>query len=264
MSDISTALLAAGIAIVMLMVVTWAASVAVKNASIVDLVWGLGFVVVAWTVHASVDGYAPRKWLLTLLTTIWGLRLCIYLTWRNHGKGEDFRYRAMRKHWGPKFWLISLGTVFALQGVLMFIVSLPVQLGQADATPRHLGVLAWLGVAVWLVGMFFETVGDVQLARFMGNPANAGKVMNQGLWRYTRHPNYFGDACVWWGIALAASETGTGAWGFIGAIVMTVLLRRVSGVTLLEKSLVKRREGYTEYVAQTSPFIPRPPKRTAG
>jgi steroid 5-alpha reductase family enzyme len=263
MTDASSAMTTAAIVIVVLMVSTWAISVAVKNASIVDIVWGLGFVVVAWGVNLTADGLDARQRVLTAMTTIWGLRLCIYLAWRNHGKGEDFRYRAMRKRWGPRFWLISLGTVFGLQGVLMWIVSLPVQLGQADSTP-DLGVLAWIGLAVWALGLFFEVVGDAQLARFKADPANAGVVMDRGLWRYTRHPNYFGDACVWWGIALVAAETGTGAWGIIGAVVMTVLLRRVSGVTLLEKSLVKRRAGYDEYVARTSPFIPRPPKRTAG
>jgi len=263
MTDASTAMSTAAIVIVVLMVSTWAISVAVKNASIVDIVWGLGFVLVAWGVILTTDGLDARQWVLTAMTTIWGLRLCIYLAWRNHGKGEDFRYRAMRKRWGPRFWLISLGTVFGLQGVLMWIVSLPVQLGQADSTP-DLGVLAWIGLAVWALGLFFEVVGDAQLARFKADPANAGVVMDRGLWRYTRHPNYFGDACVWWGIALVAAETGTGAWGIIGAVVMTVLLRRVSGVTLLEKSFVRRRAGYDEYVARTSPFIPRPPKRTAG
>lgn len=263
MTDVSTAMSAAAAAIAILMIATWALSVALKNASIVDIVWGLGFVLVAWTVRLSTDGLDARQWLLTAMTTVWGLRLGLYLAWRNHGKGEDFRYRAMRKRWGPRFWLISLGTVFGLQGVLMWIVSLPVQLGQADTTP-DLGVLAALGVAVWLLGLFFEVVGDAQLARFKADPANAGTVMDRGLWRYTRHPNYFGDACVWWGIALVAAETGTGAWGLIGAVVMTVLLRRVSGVTLLEKSLVKRRAGYTEYVERTSAFVPRPPKRTIG
>jgi steroid 5-alpha reductase family enzyme len=263
MTDASTAMSTAAIVIVVLMVSTWAISVAVKNASIVDIVWGLGFVLVAWGVNLTADGLDARQWVLTAMTTIWGLRLGLYLAWRNHGKGEDFRYRVMRKRWGPRFWLISLGTVFGLQGVLMWIVSLPVQLGQADSTP-DLGVLAWIGLAVWALGLFFEVVGDAQLARFKADPANAGVVMDRGLWRYTRHPNYFGDACVWWGIALVAAETGTGAWGIIGAVVMTVLLRRVSGVTLLEKSLVKRRAGYDEYVARTSPFIPRPPKRAAG
>ncbi len=254
------ALLVSGIAILMLMLATWVVSLILKNASIVDIIWGFGFVVVAWTVRLSVDqGNDARQWLLVGLTTIWGLRLSIHLFVRNHGGGEDFRYRAMRKHWGPRFPLISLATVFGLQGVLMFVVSLPVQVGQADATP-DIGFIAYLGIAVWLVGMLFETIGDMQLAQFKKDPDNKGKVMNTGLWRYTRHPNYFGDACVWWGIGLVAAETGL-VWCLIGPAVMTVLLRRVSGVTLLERSMVKRRPGYTEYVAMTSPFIPRPPKK---
>lgn len=255
------AMLVAAIAIGVLMLVTWVISVVLKNASIVDIVWGLGFVVVAWVVRIAVDqGDDARQWLLVALTTVWGLRLAIYLFVRNHGGGEDFRYRAMRKKFGDRFPIISLYSVFGLQGALMFVVSLPVQLGQADATPG-IGVIAFIGIALWLVGMFFETVGDAQLARFKKDPANKGVVMDKGLWRYTRHPNYFGDACVWWGIGLVAAETGSGAWGLIGSVVMTILLRRVSGVTLLERSLVKRRQGYTEYVARTSPFIPRPPKR---
>jgi steroid 5-alpha reductase family enzyme len=260
MSPITTAMVAAAIAITALMLATWLLSLALRNASIVDIVWGAGFVLVAWVVRATVDGNPARQWLLVAMTTLWGLRLAGYLWWRNHGKGEDFRYRAMRKRWGPRFPVISLATVFLFQGVMMWIVSLPVQLGQADDTP-DLGWLAALGVLVWLIGLAFETIGDAQLARFKADPANAGTVMDRGLWRYTRHPNYFGDACVWWGIALVAAETGTGAWGLLGALLMTVLLRRVSGVTLLEKSLTKRREGYADYVARTSPFVPRPPRR---
>ncbi|MDO9174934.1 MAG: DUF1295 domain-containing protein [Actinomycetota bacterium] len=256
----STALGTAALTILVLMLGTWVVSLLVKNASIVDIVWGFGFVCVAWAVRLRVDGLDARQNLLVAMTTVWGLRLAGYLFWRNHGTPEDYRYRAMRKHWGPRFPIISLATVFGLQGVLMFLVSLPVQLGQTADSP-DLGVLAWLGVALWLVGLFFEVVGDAQLARFKKDPANAGVVMDKGLWRYTRHPNYFGDACVWWGIALVAAETTVGRWGIIGAVVMTILLRRVSGVTLLEKSLVKRRKGYVEYVARTSPFFPRPPKR---
>ena len=260
MSDAATAMLVAAGTIAGLMLVTWLVSLPLRNASIVDLIWGLGFVLVAWAVRLTVDGNNARQWLLVGMVTVWGLRLSAYLTWRNHGNGEDYRYKAMRKQWGPRFWWVSLFTVFALQGVLMWTVSLSVQLGQVPETPG-LGVLAGIGVLVWAVGLTFEAVGDAQLARFKGDPANAGKVMDQGLWRYTRHPNYFGDACVWWGITLVAIESGLGAVGIVGAVVMTVLLRRVSGVTLLEKSLKKRREGYEEYIARTSPFVPRPPKR---
>jgi len=250
----------AAVAIVALMLVMWVISVVITNASIVDIVWGLGFVLVAWAVQLTTDrGDDARQWLLVAMTTAWGLRLAVHLFIRNHGHGEDYRYRAMRKHYGPRFGVISLYSVFGLQGLLMFVVSLPVQLGQADPTPG-LGVVAAVGVALWAIGMFFESVGDAQLARFKANPDNAGRVMNQGLWRYTRHPNYFGDACVWWGIGIVAAETGAGAWGLIGSAVMTFLLRRVSGVTMLEKTIGRRRAGYDEYIRTTSPFIPRPPR----
>lgn len=250
----------AAIAIAVVMVTTWIVSVILRNASIVDIVWGLGFVLTAWVARLTGDGNEARQWLLTGLTTLWGLRLAIYLLWRNAGHGEDYRYKSMRKRWGSRFPLMSLVTVFALQGVLMWIVSLPVQLGQADATPS-LGIVAWIGVAVYALGLFFETVGDAQLAKFKADAANAGTVMSSGLWKYTRHPNYFGDACVWWGLGLIAAETGSGAWGLIGSVVMTILLRRVSGVVLLERSLTKRRAGYDEYIRRTSPFIPLPPKK---
>jgi steroid 5-alpha reductase family enzyme len=253
-------MLSSAIGIVALMLTTWIVSLIKKNASIVDIVWGLGFVLVAWISRAVADGDNARQWILTLMTTVWGLRLGIYLFWRNSGHGEDFRYRAMRKHWGPRFPIISLVTVFGLQGPLMWIVSLPVQIGQSDSSPE-VGVIAVVGIIVYLIGLFFEVVGDAQLTRFKADPSNVGKVMDQGLWKFTRHPNYFGDSCVWWGIAIVAAESGSGAWGFIGAAVMTYFLRRVSGVTLLEKSLKKRREGYDAYIARTSPFFPRPPKK---
>lgn len=253
-------MLFSAIAILITMSTTWVISIVIKNASIVDIVWGLGFVVVAWVSRVVGDGVEARQWLLTVMVSLWGLRLAGYLAWRNIGHGEDYRYKNMRKHWGSRFPIVSLVTVFGLQGTLMWIVSLPVQLGQADDTP-DVGALAVVGALVYLVGLFFEVVGDAQLTRFKSDPANAGKVMDRGLWRYTRHPNYFGDACVWWGIAIVATETGSGAWGLVGAAVMTVFLRRVSGVTLLERSLKKRREGYEDYIARTSPFIPRPPKK---
>ncbi|HEY4331655.1 MAG TPA: DUF1295 domain-containing protein [Ilumatobacteraceae bacterium] len=253
-------MLVAAITIVVLMLATWVLSVLIKNASIVDIVWGLGFVLVAWVVRLTAEhGDTARQDLLVAMVTIWGLRLAVHLFVRNHGHGEDYRYRAMRKHYGPRFPIISLATVFALQGALMFVVSLPTQFGQVDATPA-VGAIAIVGVAVWVIGVFFETVGDLQLARFKADPASAGQVLRTGLWRYTRHPNYFGDACVWWGIGIVAAETGSGAWGLIGSALMTVLLRRVSGVVMLEKTIGRRRAGYTDYIESTSPFVPRPPR----
>jgi steroid 5-alpha reductase family enzyme len=251
---------AAALAIAALMLVTWLLSLRWRDASIVDPVWPFGFVVVAWVVRVVADGNDARQWLLVAMTTIWGLRLSGYLAWRKHGAPEDPRYQSMRRHWGDRFPLVSLLTVFALQGVLMFVVSLPVQLGQVRADPG-LGMLSAVGVLLWTVGVVFESVGDAQLARFKADPDNEGQVMDRGLWRYTRHPNYFGDACVWWGIALVAAETPLGAIGLVGAAVMNVLLVRVSGVPILERSMTKRRPGYADYVRRTSSFIPRPPRR---
>jgi steroid 5-alpha reductase family enzyme len=256
----SSVLLASGVAVAAVMVVTWAISVAMRDASIVDLVWGAGFAVVSVVAAAVGDGPASRRVLLAVLVCAWGLRLSGYLARRNLGHGEDFRYVAMRRKWGDRFWWVSFFQVFVLQGVLMWTVSLPVQLAAAAERPLGLGPLAFLGVALWAVGVFFEAVGDAQLARFKADPASKGQVMDKGLWRYTRHPNYFGDFCVWWGIFLIAAETGAGRWGVIGPIVMSTLLLRVSGVTLLEKSIGSRRPGYAEYARRTSAFFPRPPR----
>lgn len=257
---IGDALALSALTIAVVMVGTWLVSLVLCNASIVDIVWGLGFVAVAWMNLLVIDGDAARQWTLTALVTIWGVRLGAYLWWRNHGKGEDFRYVSMRRRWGAKFPLVSLVTVFTLQGVIMWTVSLPVQIGGADDSPP-VGPLAVMGIMVWLVGFLFEAVGDRQLARFKADPANSGKVMDKGLWSLTRHPNYFGDALLWWGIGIVAAESGAGAVGLVGPLVMTFFLRRVSGVPMLERSLTKRREGYAEYVQRTSAFFPRPPKK---
>lgn len=259
MGAVSILLLNAG-AIAGLMLATWALSVVLKDASIVDLVWGPGFALVAWVTFVTADGAPPRKILIVVLTTIWAARLAGYLAWRNLGKGEDYRYAAMRRRYGARFPLVSLVIVFALQGVLMWIVSLPVQVAQMQNTPDHLTALDVVGVLLWCVGMVFESGGDIQLARFKSDPANESKVMDRGLWRYTRHPNYFGDFMVWWGLYAIALATGEAWWTVIGPIVMSVLLLRVSGVTLLEASLRKRRPGYEQYVRRTSAFFPWPPR----
>lgn len=257
---IGAVLLASALAVAAVMVVTWVVSVAVRDASIVDLVWGAGFAVVSVVAALVGDGLASRRVLLAVLVCAWGLRLSGYLARRNLGHGEDFRYVAMRRKWGDRFWWVSFFQVFVLQGVLMWTVSLPVQLAAAAERPTGLGPLAFVGVALWAVGVFFEAVGDAQLARFKADPASKGQVMDRGLWRYTRHPNYFGDFCVWWGIFLIGAETGPGRWGVIGPIVMSTLLLRVSGVALLEKSIGSRRPGYADYAARTSAFFPRPPR----
>jgi steroid 5-alpha reductase family enzyme len=247
-------------AIAMLMIGTWVVSVRLKNASIVDIVWGAGFVLVAWVSYALGDGVASRKMLLAWMVTLWGGRLAVYLFIRNHGKGEDPRYVAMRKRRGDKFAVQSLWLVFGLQGVLMWIVSLPVQVGSVADQPTSLGPVEIVGVILYTVGIYFESTGDFQLSQFKAEPANAGQVMDQGLWRYTRHPNYFGDFCVWWGIWIVAAATGVGIYAVVGPIVMTFFLLRVSGVAMLERSIGKRRPGYDEYMRKTNAFFPAPPK----
>lgn len=254
------AMVVSAVTIAIVMLCTWLVSVAIKNASIVDIVWGAGFAINAVVLAATQEADGARQVLMALLVGVWGTRLAGYLALRNLGHGEDWRYQAMRRKIGPRFPLVSLVTVFGLQGVLMWTVSLPVMYANADATPS-IGPLAVIGIMVWLVGFAFEVIGDMQLRRFKKEPANAGKVMDQGLWSLTRHPNYFGDALLWWGVGIVAAETGSGVIGFIGPAVMTFLLMRVSGVPILEKSLNKRRPGYAEYVARTSGFIPRPPKK---
>ncbi len=250
---------ASAAAIAVLMVGTWLVSLRLHNASIVDIVWGFGFVVVAWVSFALGGGVPGRRLLLALMTTIWGGRLALYLLWRNAGKGEDPRYVAMRNRRGDRFGLESLWLVFGLQGVVMFVVSLPVQVGSVPDQP-DLSEVEVLAVVVWAIGMFFEAVGDWQLARFKADPANADQVMDRGLWSLTRHPNYFGDVCVWWGIWIVAAATGVGIYAIVGPIVMTFFLLRVSGVPMLERTIGKRRPGYDDYVARTNAFFPGPPK----
>lgn len=255
-----SSMLIAAITIAIIMVSTWLLSVIIKNASIVDIVWGAGFAITSWVLALTVDGDSGRQLLLAIMVGVWGTRLALYLAKRNIGHGEDWRYKAMRKKAGKKFTYSSLVTVFGLQGALMWVVSLPVQFGNGDSSPG-VGPLAVIGIMVWLVGLSFEAIGDFQLARFKKDPNNAGKVMDQGLWSLTRHPNYFGDALLWWGIGIVGAETGSGVIGFIGPVAMTFFLLRISGVPMLERSLSRRREGYAEYAARTSQFIPRPPKK---
>ncbi len=237
----------------------WLLSLGLQNASIVDIFWGCGFVLVSWTSLAVGGQTGFGALLVTALVTLWGLRLAGYLAWRNIGKPEDYRYRAMREHHGGRFAIVSLFTVFGLQGLLLWIISLPVQVAVGQAFAWH--SWRWVGVGLWAAGLFFEAVGDWQLARFKSRPENRGRVMDDGLWRYTRHPNYFGDFLVWWGLYVVAVQADSWWWTIIGPLLMSFLLLRVSGVRLLESSLKQRVEGYSQYVQNTSAFIPLPAKR---
>lgn len=250
-----------GLAAVMaMMTLLWAYSVRLKNASIVDIVWGPGFVLQTWVYFVlTPDGDAGRKLLSAALVSIWGLRLGFYILRRNRGKGEDFRYQEFRRKYGPeRYWWVSFFQVFLLQGGLMFVIGLPLLIAQAGREP--IGVLDVIGVLAWIIGFFFESVGDAQLAAFKANPANKGKLLNTGLWRYTRHPNYFGDAAQWWGYYLLAASAG-GWWTIVSPIIMTIFLIKVSGVGLLEQTLAKNKPGYKEYMQTTSAFVPWLPRQ---
>jgi len=250
--------LAGGAAVLLLMTLIWLLSVKLRDASVVDSFWGPGFLLATVVYWQTGHAYAPRGILVVILVTIWGLRLAWHIARRNHGKGEDPRYQAFRAHYGPGYWWISFFQVYLLQGALLWIISIPLLAAQWSAVPAEWTVFDAVGCTVFGIGLLFEAVGDAQLAAFKKNPANQGQVMTQGLWRYTRHPNYFGDAVVWWGLFLVACSTG--AWlTVLSPVLMTTLLTRVSGVSLLERTMSKR-PGYAEYIARTSSFFPRPPR----
>ena len=251
----------AAAAVAVLMVGLWLMSIRLRDVSIVDPAWGPAFVLVALVAALAGSGSGDaRRWLLFALTAAWGIRLGTHLVRRKLGDPEeDRRYAVMRERRGSSFVPWSLVAIFGLQGLLVLIVSLPIQV----AAERHasLGVDVIPGVLLFAIGLVFEAVGDEQLRRFKADPSSRGQVMDRGLWRYTRHPNYFGDLCVWWGLWLVALPAGGTSWTLVGPAVMSTLLIRVSGKGLLERDMAKRRPGYAEYIARTSGFFPLPPKR---
>ena len=236
---------------------TWAVSCVRHNVAIVDSLWSLMFMMAAFTYAWAAPALSPRAETVLILVTVWAMRLSIYITARNRGHGEDRRYQAIRARNQPHFELRSLYLVFGLQALLAWIISLPL-LG-AITTTAPLKLLDFAGGALWVVGFAFEAGGDWQLARFKSDPANHGKVMDRGLWRHTRHPNYFGDFCIWWGFYLIALAAGAW-WSIVGPLLMSVLLLRVSGVALLEKDIGERRPQYADYVRRTNAFFPGPRK----
>ncbi|NLE44756.1 MAG: DUF1295 domain-containing protein [Chloroflexi bacterium] len=251
----------AALAIVGLMTLIWIVSLILRNSSIVDIFWGPGFVLTGWIYFAlTPDGFSIRKWIVAILVTVWGLRLGGYILYRNWGKPEDFRYRKFREDAGSKWWWYSYFQTFLLQGVLMWIISIPLLGAQISSTPARLTVVDVIGIVLWGIGFFFESVGDLQMTRFKANPANRGKVLDSGVWRYTRHPNYFGDATQWWSYYLFALAAGA-YWTVFSPVMMTLLLLRVSGVALLEKTLTETKPQYKEYIETTSAFLPWFPRK---
>lgn len=251
--------------LVTLFVGAWLICLKLGDVTPVDSLWAIGMVVMAATSFLHAQGDPTRKVLLLGLCSVWGLRLGGYLLWRWRDRGSDRRYQAMlarvyeSRRWS--FAKASLILVFVTQAPLLFIVCMPVQLGQIDAVPP-VGALGFAGAVVATIGIAFEAIGDMQLTAFRKNPANARLVMDRGLWRYTRHPNYFGDACTWWGLYLIAAETPTGIWALPGPVLLTWTLMKWSGVPTTEGRMKRKKPGYEDYVRRTSAFVPWWPKST--
>jgi steroid 5-alpha reductase family enzyme len=243
------------------MTVLWLISVFIKNVSIVDIFWGLGFVIVNGTYLYLSENVYLRSIIVLFLVSIWGLRLSTYLGLRNIGKSEDFRYQQFRKDYGKhRYWWFSFFQVFLLQGVLILIVSLPLLGIHFFSDNNELYILDYVAMTLWLIGFLFESIGDYQLSKFKKDPKNKGKVLNTGLWKYTRHPNYFGDTMVWWSYGIFCISAGK-YWPILGSIIMTFLIIKVSGVALLEESISNRRPEYQEYIKKTNSFFPWFPKK---
>lgn len=261
-ADLGASLPWAALGVVVALGATFVVALRVGRHAVVDVTWGLGFAVIAVVsfVTSAGAGDGLRRSLLLLMTVVWGVRLGLHIGRRARGEDEDPRYEALLARSGGNRNLVALRKVYLVQGALMFLVSLPVQVGMF--APGPIGWLTWVGVAVWSVGLLFEAVGDAQLEAFRSDPENKGRVLDTGLWRYTRHPNYFGDACVWWGIFLVAAQAWPGALTVLAPLVMTYLLANGSGKPLLEKDMSARRPAYVDYVRRTSGFIPLPPRKT--
>lgn len=264
LSEVWPVLLAGLAAAVLLQVATFFYALRVHRFSVVDVTWGPSFALIAvvgWLVSLDGSGDPGRRGLIVLLTSIWGLRLAWHIGARQRGETQDDpRYTEMLAKSSGNPRLVALRMVFLLQAGIAWFVALPLQLAMVDAGGP--GPLLWLGTLVWALGFFFEAVGDRQLQQFKASPANKGKVMDQGLWRYTRHPNYFGDACVWWGLFLIAADAGWPWLTLLSPMLMTWFLVAKTGKPLMEKQLSKSRPGYAEYVSRTSGFIPWPPRRS--
>jgi len=229
-----------------------------KRNDVADVAWGLGFVLLAWTSFFVGGAENIRGLLVGFLVSIWGIRLARHIHVRNKGRAEDYRYAEWRKVWGKWFYLRSYLQVYLLQGILLFLIVLPVLLINKSMS-TSLSYVDFIGVAIWLFGFIFESVGDAQLSRFIKDPTNKGKLMQSGLWRYTRHPNYFGEVLMWWGLWIIALSVPNGIYGIIGPLTITFLILKVSGIPMLEKKMAENPK-FAEYKKRTSIFFPLPPK----
>lgn len=249
------------LAVVIMAVVGWVVSLIKKNVTLADSLWGIGFVLIAWINFFGADGFWLRKLLLLILVTLWGLRLSIHLTWRNWGRGEDPRYRKWREDRKDDFWIVSLFKVFLLQALFIWTIALGYQYAQLSAIPGRFTWLDGIGTGIWIAGFLFESIGDWQLARFIKTPGNENKVMNKGLWAYTRHPNYFGECLMWWAIFFIALSTPKSFWTIISPLVISAVLLKMTGIPLTEKAIVDRLPEYENYIQNTNAFFPWFPKK---
>jgi steroid 5-alpha reductase family enzyme len=238
----------------------WLISVAVRDASIIDVFWGPLFVVIAWVLFAAdLESVALKHLVVLFLVTAWGLRLAFHLGARNFGAGEDTRYRLWRAHGGPNWWLKSFYRVYLLQGAIALVVATPIVAAfRATETPF---IVNWIGVPIWIVGFAMEAAADVQLTRFRSLPDSRELVLDTGLWHYSRHPNYFGDALQWWGLGIL-TFSGTTWWSVVGPLAMTLVFLNLSN-DVIERGLLKRRPAYAQYIARTSAFFPKHPAGNA-
>jgi steroid 5-alpha reductase family enzyme len=236
----------------------WLLTLKPRNVTLVDSFWALFFLLACLVNAIFLPQLSPRAWLILTLVSLWSIRLSGYLHWRNHGKPEDARYQAIRARNEPHFEYKSLYLVFLLQAILAWMISLPLQAAMQSTSSTTIW-LDGLGLVFWLIGMGFQVIGDLQLASFKSNPSNHGKVLDKGVWRYTRHPNYFGESCIWWGYFCIAWAAGAW-WSVVSPIFMTFLLVKVTGVKLLEAEIATRRPAYADYIKRTSAFIPLKPK----
>jgi steroid 5-alpha reductase family enzyme len=249
------------LAIMSMMTLLWISSIYLKNVSIVDPFWAMGFIIAAVSYYLNTEGHGIRKELVIGLVIIWGLRLSIYLGWRNWGKGEDYRYQKFRKDYGEhRYWWLSFFQVFLLQGVLCWLVSAPLLAAMYYAPQGILNFFDYMAIAIWTIGFIFEAGGDFQLAHFKNKPSNKGKLLQSGLWKYTRHPNYFGDATIWWSFGLFSVAVDS-YLPLFGPILMTWLIVKISGVNLLEQTLKDTKPKYKEYDEKTNAFFPWFPKK---
>lgn len=262
MAHLIDAWIASAAALFAAVTLLWLVSLALRDASIVDVFWGLGFVLVAWIGHLVGDGETVlREKVLLACVTLWGVRLAAYIFWRSRGEPEDYRYRAMRERQGESFKWTSYPVVFLLQGGLVLLIAQPLLVVAARPQENAWSWTDTLGVVLFAIGFFFEAVGDWQMARFKADPENAGQVMRSGLWALTRHPNYFGDTVLWWGYFAFALGAPGGIFTLPCPILMTFLILKISGVSLLERTIEERRPKYRDYAESTNAFFPWFPRR---